>query len=295
MLTSTSSGFGQPSFDTSRTTNESERSALGEFLRSHRERRGLTLQQIAAETKIPLRHLQALEGDNLSMVPAGLYQRAEIRAYSRAIRLDPNLALAQLEHDLRSVGGHSVAVAPSSARQAATSRKGILAVIGVFAVVLVLGFATRERDNVVSGEVQHTAPDRVEPSQTAAPEPSAVESPTPSEPAPPLTPSAPAVASAPAQLPAGDAPVSTAGNALDQGAAISPAPQSELVITSEPPGARVTIDGVGWGNTPVTVRHLPSGAKRIRVTKGGYQSEERVVPVAETRRSALHVSLHTLP
>jgi len=298
MLTSTSSGFGQPSFDASRPTSDSDRSALGELLRSHRERRGLTLQQIAAETKIPLRHLQALEGDNLSMVPAGLYQRAEIRAYARAVRLDASLAIAQLEHDLRSAGVHSVAPAPSVARQAATSRKSILAAIGVVAVMLVLSFATRERDTVVGGEGQPSTAGRVQPPQTPVPEPTAVESPTYSEPAPSRTPTAPpqsAVTSTPAQPPALDFPVSTAGSALDQGATLSPNSQSELVITSEPAGARVTIDGVGWGDTPVTVRHLPSGAKRIRVTKGGYQSEERVVPVAETRRSTLHISLHTQP
>jgi len=34
---------------------------------------------------------------------------------------------------------------------------------------------------------------------------------------------------------------------------------------------------VGWGMTPLTVAHLPPGAKRVRLTKPGYRSEERVV------------------
>lgn len=54
-------------------------------------------------------------------------------------------------------------------------------------------------------------------------------------------------------------------------------PPSDFVVTSEPAGANVTINGVGYGPTPVTVRFLPPGPRRIRVTKTGYQSQEQVV------------------
>ena len=54
-------------------------------------------------------------------------------------------------------------------------------------------------------------------------------------------------------------------------------PSAGLVVITQPEGARVTINGVGWGMTPITIGHLPPGAKRVRVTKPGYQSEERVV------------------
>jgi hypothetical protein len=70
---------------------------------------------------------------------------------------------------------------------------------------------------------------------------------------------------------------------------------TELVITSEPAGARVTVNGIGWGTTPVTIRHLTPGNKRIRVTKDGYASSERALPVAEGSRRTLNVELATLP
>jgi len=60
-------------------------------------------------------------------------------------------------------------------------------------------------------------------------------------------------------------------------AAAPAAAVAELVVTTDPPGARVTINGIGWGTTPVTIRHLPPGDKRIRVSKEGYAVEERVV------------------
>jgi hypothetical protein len=50
-----------------------------------------------------------------------------------------------------------------------------------------------------------------------------------------------------------------------------------VAIISEPDGARVTINGVGWGTTPLTVRHLPRGDLHVRVTKSGYISEERLL------------------
>ena len=53
--------------------------SLGESLRRARERRGLTLEKVARETKIPQRHLEALEHDNLTAFPSTFYQRAEIR------------------------------------------------------------------------------------------------------------------------------------------------------------------------------------------------------------------------
>ena len=74
--------------------------AFGDFLRSARERRGLTIQQIAHETKIPRRLLESLEHGDLGAIPSGMYQRAEIRAYAKAVGLDQALALSELERAL---------------------------------------------------------------------------------------------------------------------------------------------------------------------------------------------------
>jgi hypothetical protein len=71
---------------------------------------------------------------------------------------------------------------------------------------------------------------------------------------------------------------------------------TRLVIVTEPEGARVTINGVGWGTTPLTIRYLSPGAKRIRLTRSGYRSEERAVNVAPGRMSApLRIRLREAP
>jgi hypothetical protein len=59
-----------------------------------------------------------------------------------------------------------------------------------------------------------------------------------------------------------------------------------LVVITRPEGARVTINGVGWGMTPLTIGHLPPGAKRVRITMPGYRSEERVVATDPERPAA---------
>ena len=63
--------------------------SFGARLRSQRESRHVDLAAIAAETKIKLALLESLERDDLSQWPQGIFKRAYIRAYARAIGLDP--------------------------------------------------------------------------------------------------------------------------------------------------------------------------------------------------------------
>lgn len=57
-------------------------------LKPARESAGRTLKEIADRTKIPIRHLRALENGRLQYWPRGLYVRAHARAYAQAAGLD---------------------------------------------------------------------------------------------------------------------------------------------------------------------------------------------------------------
>ena len=70
--------------------------ALGDLLRLAREGQGLTLEDIALSTRIPKRHLEALEQNNLAALPPGPYRRGEVLAYASAVGVDPDLAIAAL-------------------------------------------------------------------------------------------------------------------------------------------------------------------------------------------------------
>lgn len=58
-------------------------------LRRHRERNRISLEEIAAETRVRKELFEALEANDLSAWPRGLYARAWVRTYACAVGLDP--------------------------------------------------------------------------------------------------------------------------------------------------------------------------------------------------------------
>ncbi len=63
--------------------------SFGARLRQQRERQEIALASVAEQTKIGVSLLEALERDDVSHWPAGIFRRAFIRAYAQAIGLDP--------------------------------------------------------------------------------------------------------------------------------------------------------------------------------------------------------------
>lgn len=61
---------------------------FGAYLREAREARGISLRQIAASTKISVHALEALERNDVSRLPGGIFTRAFVRAYAREVGLD---------------------------------------------------------------------------------------------------------------------------------------------------------------------------------------------------------------
>jgi cytoskeletal protein RodZ len=62
--------------------------ALGARLKAAREQRGISLREIAASTKISVSSLDALERDDYSRLPGGIFSRAFIRAYAMEVGVD---------------------------------------------------------------------------------------------------------------------------------------------------------------------------------------------------------------
>src|ERR1700730_6717908 len=63
---------------------------FGGRLRRERERRDIALSSISANSKISVSYFEALERDDLSRWPTGIFRRAFIRAYAAGIGLDPD-------------------------------------------------------------------------------------------------------------------------------------------------------------------------------------------------------------
>lgn len=67
---------------------------VGERLRTARERQGMSLAEIGARTRVPLRHLEAIEASNYGALPSPTYAVGFVRAYARALGED-EVALAR--------------------------------------------------------------------------------------------------------------------------------------------------------------------------------------------------------
>lgn len=64
-----------------------------------RGRRGLSLKQIAATTKIRAFYLEAIENGNFEKLPGGVYTRSYIRQYAKAIDFEEATILQALPLD----------------------------------------------------------------------------------------------------------------------------------------------------------------------------------------------------
>jgi cytoskeleton protein RodZ len=66
----------------------SERDTFGPRLRSERERRNISLETIASVTKVSADLWDGLERNDFSRWPSGIFARAFVRDYARALGLD---------------------------------------------------------------------------------------------------------------------------------------------------------------------------------------------------------------
>ena len=120
---------------------------FGQKLREARERRGLSLRQIANATKISMMTLEALEKNDLKRLPGGIFSRAFVRSYALEVGLDPERAIeefmGQFPHEEAVTAGHPTTTqiedheaVESDRRMASTFLRLILisVPIGVFVV-----------------------------------------------------------------------------------------------------------------------------------------------------------------
>ncbi|HEY4086575.1 MAG TPA: RodZ domain-containing protein [Bryobacteraceae bacterium] len=78
-------------------------SGIGEELRRERTRQGLTHQDIARRTKIPVRSLEAIESEAFDRLPGVIFTRNFVRLYAVDLKLDPESLISRLpKFDLES-------------------------------------------------------------------------------------------------------------------------------------------------------------------------------------------------
>lgn len=113
---------------------------VGQRLREARESKGLSIEDIAAQTRIPTRHLASLESSDWDKLPAATYSIGFAKNYAATVGLDRNEIGEQLRAEM---GGTRPAAASPEVYQAAdparTMPKGLVIGALVLLALFVLG------------------------------------------------------------------------------------------------------------------------------------------------------------
>jgi cytoskeleton protein RodZ len=111
----------------------------GEQLRYARERAGMTLDQVSAETRIPRRHLEMIEAGDFEGLPARTYATGFARTYAKVVGIDPRPIVEEVRAELamgdRNDRGRAATFEPGD--PARVPSRG-LALFSLFALALLL-------------------------------------------------------------------------------------------------------------------------------------------------------------
>ena len=116
---------------------EAEAPTVGERLRAAREQKKMRLEDIAAQTRIPQRHLEALERSEWDALPAPTYTTGCAKSYASAVGLDRTEISDQLRAEM---GGQRFMTSTAETFEPADPRRTMpkSLVIGTIVAVIVL-------------------------------------------------------------------------------------------------------------------------------------------------------------
>jgi len=118
--------------------SQTPEATFGEELKRQRLLREVSLESIAAATKISVRHLQALERGDSEKLPAPVFTRGFIRAYAAHLGLDPEEMVNAYLSDMKgSPAGKPSVPGSSGASRRPSLRTVVLGVVGAAVAVLI--------------------------------------------------------------------------------------------------------------------------------------------------------------
>lgn len=152
---------------------------FGASFKKARESKGISLEKIAAETRISTRFLTAIENEDFHLLPGGIFNRGFVRAYAEKVGLDPVQAIADYER-LAEVREPIETETVASVEPTRVERHLYPLAIGILALVIVIFYAvTRDPSSKTQSPIA-TPPTIVTPPATQPPatQPSQVEPPS---------------------------------------------------------------------------------------------------------------------
>jgi len=235
---------------------------FGASLRAARLSRNISLEAVAAHTKINRTFLQDLERNDLSKWPSNqFYRESYLRAYALAIGLNPREVIEGFRRELAAAEASNTAI-PSSGPRRLTP-----VTIPIILAVTFIVFYSLSRWLAPAADAPDT-PAAAADEQPAAAVPASVDEVS----APKTGISAPAAQDDATAMPSDAVPPARPAQI-----------EGEIVIESTPPGAHVLVNGINRGPTPVRVRYLPAGSYTIRFIYSGYVSVTRRATISAER------------
>jgi hypothetical protein len=144
--------------------------SIGAQLRAAREAQGLTLAQVAAETRIPQRHLQTIEQGDFAALPARTYAIGFSRSYAKLVGLDSDAVADTVRAELDAQEPHAhhrpASFEPGDPARVPSRALGWLSILAAVLVLLGLFFAARTFFAPAA-----ELPSLVGPTETASPDP----------------------------------------------------------------------------------------------------------------------------
>lgn len=140
--------------------------SVGERLRAAREKKKLSLEDIATQTRIPLRHLENLEAGDWSKLPAPTYTIGFAKSYASAIGLDRT----EIGEDLRAeMGGQRFDTGNTEVFEPADPARTMprwLVLSAIGAIILLVVVMTWLNNRSLQPEAAAPAPEAAAPAPT---------------------------------------------------------------------------------------------------------------------------------
>jgi cytoskeletal protein RodZ len=145
---------------------------FGTTFKKARESKGISLDQIAKQTRISTRFLAAIENEEFQLLPGGIFNKGFVRSFAENVGLDPDQAVADYERLV--AAGEPGDVLASASPQPPKSERHLYSIALAILAIAIAVFYIVTRDSTRT--IETAAPPSVaapEPAPQAVPQPPA--------------------------------------------------------------------------------------------------------------------------
>ena len=99
--------------------------SIGRYLKGMREARGMSVEEIARATRIPISSIERVEGDHFDDLPGEVFVRGFLRAYARAVHAPVDEVLARYTSSRRVAAVTPLPLSTPEGRRPSGRRVGV--------------------------------------------------------------------------------------------------------------------------------------------------------------------------